>query len=185
MCEHPTDSSDDDVAWMSQLPYTITIPGSFLADDVDTIVVHAGLIPNELLESQEADTMMTLRDVVPISSSSSSSAAAAAAAGTSPLATTSDGDSRYVRFEGRRREQVEPPGGSDEVGPIAWASAWKGPQRVIFGHDARRGLQQCEGGWALGLDSGAVYGRGMTGVILPGRKIVSIETKCHQKVDND
>ncbi len=46
-----------------------------------------------------------------------------------------------------------------------WAARWQGPGKVIFGHDAVRGLQQ----WplALGIDTGCVYGRLLTALILP------------------
>ena len=52
-----------------------------------------------------------------------------------------------------------------------------GPQRVIFGHNAKRKLQMYPGHWAIGLDTGAVYGGELTGMILPGRKLVSIQSK--------
>ena len=75
-----------------------------------------------------------------------------------------------------------------------------GPERVIFGHDAKRGIQryvkpslnngyshgddnmnesndkELEGDdWAIGLDSGACYGGSLTGIILPQRELVSVE----------
>ena len=53
-----------------------------------------------------------------------------------------------------------------------WASLWPGPERVIFGHDAVRGLQE----WphALGLDTGCVYGKALTGLLLPEDRLISV-----------
>jgi hypothetical protein len=46
-----------------------------------------------------------------------------------------------------------------------WAARWQGPEKLVFGHDAVRGLQN----WplAIGIDSGCVYGRLLTALILP------------------
>ena len=53
-----------------------------------------------------------------------------------------------------------------------WASKWPGPERVVFGHDAVRGLQK----WphATGLDSGCVYGRKLTGLLWPEDRLISV-----------
>lgn len=37
-----------------------------------------------------------------------------------------------------------------------WTELWDGPERVIFGHDAEKGLQVGKG--FIGLDTGCVYG---------------------------
>ncbi|HJL01919.1 MAG TPA: metallophosphoesterase [Polyangiaceae bacterium LLY-WYZ-15_(1-7)] len=48
-------------------------------------------------------------------------------------------------------------------GGAPWASRWPGPELVVFGHDALRGLQ--EHPHALGLDTGCCYGGRLSGAL--------------------
>lgn len=164
--------SDDDVVWLSELPYTITIPGSFLQADsdsnedcLDTTIVHAGLVPGLELEDQSIETMVTIREVDPIYKKEDA---------------LEDKDA-HLTFARHGTETVSTNAVRGE--PVPWASVWKGPNQIIFGHDARRGLQLHDTNWATGLDTGAVYGKKLTSIILPERRLVQVEAlKEHSPV---
>lgn len=62
-----------------------------------------------------------------------------------------------------------------------WGTYWQGPGHVVFGHDARRGLQ--EHWYTTGLDTGCVYGGYLTGLLVEDggwdRRTV-VQVKAHQ-----
>lgn len=53
-----------------------------------------------------------------------------------------------------------------------WTQQWKGPERLIFGHTVVD--QPLVSEYAVGIDTGCVYGRALTAVILPGWTFVSV-----------
>jgi bis(5'-nucleosyl)-tetraphosphatase (symmetrical) len=145
--------TDEYLKWMSELPCSIRIPGSLLGDDeVDTVIVHAGLIPVVAREEQTIQTMVTIRKNYVIDNKS----------GKSHYSYSKKNEKRNSSILGKR---------------YPWASVRKGPYRVIFGHDSRRGLQRCDENddWAIGLDTGVCYGKKLTGIILPERKLVQVD----------
>jgi hypothetical protein len=58
---------------------------------------------------------------------------------------------------------------------VLWGSVWRGPETVVFGHHARAGLQQHP--FAIGLDTGCVYGGRLTAYLLPERRFVSVPAR--------
>lgn len=67
----------------------------------------------------------------------------------------------------------------DEKG-VPWGGVYKGEEgTVIFGHDARRGLQEYD--HAVGLDTGCVYGRSITAVRIGGGDREFISVQCEKE----
>ena len=139
--------SRDDLAWLTALPFAIALPQH------NAIVVHAGLVPGVALEDQLLKDLVSMRGLVPRPCSDSKE----------------DEDDE---------DNESPRGGYATEAPAAcpeqrWAAQWRGPELVIFGHDAMEGLQ--EHPYAVGLDTGCCYGNQLTALLLPGRELVSVE----------
>lgn len=64
----------------------------------------------------------------------------------------------------------------------AWHENYKGKKLIVYGHWARQGL--CVKENTIGLDSGCVYGKQLSALILPSREIVQIQArKAYEPID--
>jgi hypothetical protein len=67
-------------------------------------------------------------------------------------------------------------------GPL-WAELYRGPRHIVFGHNAITGLQQTP--HATGLDTGCVYGKELTALVLPERKLVRVAARrAYQEISD-
>jgi hypothetical protein len=58
-----------------------------------------------------------------------------------------------------------------------WHAQYSASERVIFGHDARRGLVRVERDgqpWLIGLDSGCVYGGKLSGYVIERDQLIQV-----------
>lgn len=56
-----------------------------------------------------------------------------------------------------------------------WTNYWRGPERLIFGHSVFD--VPLVSRFAVGIDTGCVYGRALTAVVLPSWEIVSVPAR--------
>ena len=72
------------------------------------------------------------------------------------------------------------PNDSKKENPFWW-ELYSGLRLVIYGHDAKRGVQDHRP-HTLGLDSGCVYGNGLTGYILEEDRMVQVPSNEYVEV---
>ncbi len=63
-----------------------------------------------------------------------------------------------------------------------WYEAYTGKKLIVYGHWARQGLSVKDK--TIGLDSGCVYGKQLSALILPERKIVQVQAKKIYQADD-
>jgi len=118
----------EDWAYLDALPLSLHLPR------LNTLIVHAGVLPGVPLSAQQPQHLLNMRSILP------------------------DGSVAFRAAEGR-----------------PWVESWYGPAFVVFGHDAVRGLQHTP--YALGLDTGCVYGHRLSAVVLPEQRLVTVEAR--------
>jgi len=152
-----------DVLWLQELPLSLSFPWLGL------VVVHAGMVPGVALEEQRFEDLLFIRDVV--------------RARVGPDVALELKEARRSPSNGGAAQWVGLQ--SPEDGSTPWAEAWNGPERVVFGHDARRKLQCCA--HATGLDTGCCYGNSLTALIVDADDVsqcrfASVPAECVHKV---
>lgn len=140
----------EDIQWMQDLPYSISIPS------LNTLIVHAGLVPGVSLADQEFIDLVTIRNVIQ----------------------TEDEDYSGFTATSRSDEGCSWADIYDQEGKKALEKGLEGKSwpHVYFGHDAKRKLQLFD--HATGLDTGCVYGESLSAMILPSRKLVQVKAKA-------
>lgn len=184
--------TDLEIEWLRELPYTISLPS------LNSIVVHAGLVPHTPLADQTFVDMYAMRNLVEADAGDEVELGVSEATKTETKTESEGGtgDRNAALQRGKPRFK----GTSTDQG-IAWGGIWDGflPRgflattddecdkddkdkngdghnvHVYFGHDAKRGLQRHPN--ATGLDTGCCYGKKLTAIILPEGEIVSVDAK--------
>lgn len=80
-------------------------------------------------------------------------------------------------------QHIKPPSG-DSYWPSKapadhqfWANHWQGPERIIFGHTVLD--RPLVTPFAVGVDTGAVFGLGLTALVLPDWQLVTVPSPAH------
>ena len=181
--------SPEDKQWLCDLPYTIRIP------DKGVIIVHAGFVPGISLQVQRQEDMILLRNIDLNSGPCSAEASVAKGVGEGSRKDCSgawaDEWSRQASILGRtsrlnnsfkcqysnmkKEQELKVPVGPDHTRDMESADALLMNFHVVFGHDAKRGLQLTD--HATGLDTGCCYGKKLTGLIWPERTLVQVPAR--------
>ncbi|KAI0399393.1 Metallo-dependent phosphatase [Xylaria palmicola] len=167
-------------AWLAVRPLILRI-GHLGPRYGEVVVVHAGLVPGVSLESQDPEAVMTMRTLLlPERTSASASDAETPNSQTpnnqtpnnqTPLTTADQSQNAAERPGGHKEHRHTVPSASRDG--IPWAEIWTSyqkaalqqssdasrrggaaaaPTTVVYGHDAKAGLQMRR--YALGLDTG-------------------------------
>ncbi|MCB0712028.1 MAG: metallophosphoesterase [Ignavibacteriae bacterium] len=86
---------------------------------------------------------------------------------------------RYYAIYGPTTGDLTPQGFPERVD---WASTYKGPEFAIFGHQVY--LRPYNTPYAVGIDTGCVFGGGLTALRYPSRELVSVKSRSARAAYN-
>ncbi|KAH7007414.1 aflYe/ orf/ Ser-Thr protein phosphatase family protein [Ilyonectria destructans] len=129
--------SNHQIDWLASLPLILRIKlGPRPQSSLGNIVVvHAGLVPGIPLEEQDPHAIMHMRSLD--------------MSGDTVVPAEADGNEGWVAAWDRSQDNL----GAGET-----------PTTVVFGHDAKRGVQL--GKYTIGLDSACVYGKELSALLI-------------------
>ena len=152
---------DEVFQWLNALPHIIDIP------EINTVVVHAGINPTHSLDQQKPSEVLWMRRLQPAEISPIVPNYQNSRLHTNVPLWNISSPALHAVASWKRKER--------------WVDYWRGPTHVVFGHDARSGLQ-LDNEFATGLDTGLVYGGKLSALILNGehgnvtrKRIVSVD----------
>jgi 3',5'-cyclic AMP phosphodiesterase CpdA len=183
--------SEKQIAWLADRPVILRV-GRLPAPIGQLVVVHAGLVPGLKLSKQDPWAVMHMRTLkYPIDDARRErlrlelERAAARARPPQPAPSDEKLAAEFVKYKEalKRDKHRTPEPGEDVALPVdsrdgePWAEAWDRRQAelaedermtVIYGHDAKSGLNYDGKGksWTIGLDTGCVYGRKLSALVL-------------------
>jgi bis(5'-nucleosyl)-tetraphosphatase (symmetrical) len=99
-----------------------------------------------------------------------------------PLAGQRKGEVVRLRLVDDRGDMVVATRGAPPEGAAPWATRWRGPESVVYGHqvhdlDAPRVDEPAAGVRCVGLDTGCCYGGRLSALLLPAEEIVSVAAR--------
>ncbi|KAJ1720222.1 hypothetical protein LPJ53_005126 [Coemansia erecta] len=141
--------SPDDFEFMSEFPVIMALPNPYS----EFVVVHGGLDPSKPILEQNADDVMTMRNIGP----------------DGPSSEKDDGQGWFEVWADKMKTLAQPSGDAETAEPDYSVVQFN---KVIYGHDAGRDLNIRD--YTKGLDSRCVYGGKLTAFILPGETMMSV-----------
>lgn len=126
--------------------YLESLPYFIEVPEHNAVVVHAGVVPDVPLSLQDPNFLLRGQMLAPP-------------------------DNRWGYF--RPTAKTWWPGREPEgIGARFWTEFYKGPSLVVFGHTVLSAPLVTP--FAIGIDTGCVFGRSLSALILPSREIVSV-----------
>lgn len=137
--------------WFRQLPMYVRLPQH------NAVAVHAGVFPGRSIEEQTARTLLHVQMLKPY-----------------------DAEGRDLHKDGKRHDSScwpsKVPAGEEHLWKF-WTNFWDGSEFVVFGHSVLDKPLITDK--VAGIDGGVPFGLALHALILPERRIVTVQAKTN------